>query len=400
MFRPALYLLSVLAFTSLQCQPAVVGVVGPHHDGHDHGHDHDAAAGANDVVRISDPGRQLIGLKVEAATFQECRSTLKAMGKLLAPRTKMAMVGYAFPGRIAEIHVQIGDWVVKDQPLVTLESQEVGTAKSEFFKTVADLELATLNFEREKRLLDSGIGVEKNFAAAEAQLKIAQENQNAAHKRLHVLGFTEEQVAEAAEQHQVSSTVTLFAPISGKVTENHAVLGALTDQTTELLTIIDPTMLWADAQIYEKDIAKVRIGQQVETIVPAYPQEIFPGSVSYIGDVVDDETHTITVRAEVNNPDQRLKPGMFANVNIVLNGDAPTLVVPTTAVLEDREQKIVFVKHDDSFLPRQVETGINDGEHLQILSGLAAGEEVVTEGNLQLRSVLKGEVLKQAGHHH
>lgn len=393
MVRLAVCLLGILAFTSLQCQPAAVEVAEPAHSG-------PAVTTAKDAVSLSEPDRQLIGLEVQPVSAQECRSTLKAMGKLLPPQTKTAIVGYAFSGRVFEVHVKIGDWVEKGQPLVTLESQEVGTAKCDFFKAVADLELAKLNFDREKRLLDSGIGIEKNFAAAEAELKIAQENRDAAHKRLHVLGFDEPQLEEIAEAHQIHPAITLFAPLAGKVVKNDAVLGALVDQTTQLMTIIDPKTLWVDAQIYENDVAKIKIGQKVEVRVPAYPDEVFPGTVIYISDVVDEQTRTIAVRAEVDNAEQRLKTGMFADVGLLLMEEREALVVPRDAVLEEGLQQVVFVKSGESFVSRTVQTAAIDGDCLQVLGGLKAGEEVVTVGNHLLRSRLKQGVLEQAGHHH
>jgi len=354
---------------------------------------------AGEAVQLPAESRDLVGIEVDKVTSRECRCTLKAMGKVLAPQPQTAIVSHAFPGRVAEVHVNIGDWVEKDQALVTLESNAVGDARSEFYKAKADLELAEINLAREKRLSESGIGIQKNYVAAETEHKIAESNAEAAEKKLHVLGFTEEQVREIAETHQVNSTVTLYAPIAGKVVAIEAVLGAFVDQSTEMLTIIDPTLLWVDAEIYEKDLAKVRIGQEVEITVPAYPDEVFRGKLSYIGDVVDEDTRTITVRAEVENGDQRLKPGMFADICILLNGGEQALVVPTAAVLEERDQKIVFVQHEDAFVCREVQTGVVNGDYQQIVAGLAPNEQVVIQGNHELKSKLQEDVLKAAHVH-
>jgi len=354
---------------------------------------------AGETVELSAESRDLVGIEVDKVKSRECRCTLKAMGKVLAPRPQTAIVSHAFPGRVAEVHVNIGDWVEKGQALVTLESNEVGDAKSEFYKAIADRELAELNLAREKRLSEGGIGIQKNLLAAETEHKIAQSNAEAAEKKLHVLGFTEDQVQETAETHQISPAITLYAPIDGKVVAIEAVLGAFVDPSTEILTIIDPTLLWVDAEIYEKDLAKVRIGQEVEITVPAYPDEVFHGKLSYIGDVVDEDTRTITVRAEVENDDHRLKPGMFADVCILLNGGEMALVVPTAAVLEEGDRKIVFVQHEDAFVCREVETGVVNGDYQQIVAGLAPNEQVVIQGNHELKSKLQEDVLKAAEVH-
>lgn len=366
---------------------------------HVHGRAPSESSSAGNLVRLSDSASELVGIKLEKAKSRECRSVLKAMGKVLAPQPQKAVVSHAFSGRVAEIHVKIGEWVDEGQALLTLESHEIGSAKSEFYKALADLELAKLNLEREERLLEEGIGLKKNYLAAEAAHKIAQSNAEAAHKKLHVLGFNDEQVQEIADTHQINPSITLFSPIAGRVVTHRAVLGAVVDPSTELLTIIDPTRLWVDAEVYEKDIAKVRIGQEVEIGVPAYPAEVFRGKISYIGDVVDGETRTITVRSEVDNQQQRLKPGMFADVNVLLNGRCELLVVPSAAILEEGREKIVFVKEQDHFVRREVETGIIDGDYQQIVKGLGPGDEVVVEGNHELKSKLQEEVLETAHVH-
>lgn len=393
MFRYALALVAVAAVASgcqRNGQPSA----------HDHDHEsHSSATAEADNVRLSDAQSEFAGLEVKEASRQKSKSVLKAMGKLLAPKPRTAIVSHPFSGRVAKVHVSVGDWVEEGKPLITLESQEVGDAKSEFYKAVADLELSQLNLEREQHLMKQEIGLQKNLVAAEAAFKIAQSTAEAAEKTLHVLGFTEEQVREIAQTHQISPQITLFAPISGRVVVNEAVLGALVDASTEILRIIDTTVLWADAEIYEKDIAKVRTGQKVEIVVPAYPEKVFSGAVSYIGSLVDETTRTITVRAEVANPDAELKPGMFADVKILLNGDSAMLVVPDQAILQDGNAKIVFVQVGDLYERREVESGSLDGAYRQILGGLEAGDKVVVQGNYQLRSVLLSGVL-QAGHTH
>ncbi|MBN1588522.1 MAG: efflux RND transporter periplasmic adaptor subunit [Pirellulales bacterium] len=340
----------------------------------------------------------MAGIQMTKVEPRACRCVLRAMGKLLAPPPRTAVVGHAFPARVTAIHAKVGDWVENGQRLVTLESQEVGIARSEFYKALADLELAKLTLAREERLLKEGIGIKKNHLAAETACEIAQLNAEAAEKKLHVFGFTEEQVEQMVKTHQISPTITLHAPIAGKIVSNVPILGTYIDESTEILKIIDITMLWVDAELYEKDIAKVRIGQKVDIIVPAYPDRVFHGTLSYIADVVHPETRTITVRAEVGNKDQRLKPGMFANVIIHLNGDCQSLTVPVSAVLEEGDQRFVFVRRDSRFVRLEVKTGAIEGGYQQILKGLRSGEEVVIQGNQILKSKLQEEVLHQAIH--
>jgi membrane fusion protein, heavy metal efflux system len=350
-------------------------------------------------LHLTDSERKAIDLETVAASYQPMSLHLRATGKVLASPFRKAIVSYPFPARIAKIHVRPGDWVNTGQELVTLQSEAVGEAKSEYFKALADFELAKSSYEREKRLFDRGAGAGKNLQAAEAERKVAEANLNAAEKKLHVLGFTEAQVKRAAETHEINATITLFAPLPGKIVDNNVALGAMVDQTSEILTVLDPSVLCVDADIYERDIAAVRKGQEVELTVPAYPDLVFKGRVQYIGDVLKEETRTVTVRTEVENEEYRLKPGMFASLTILLDRQARALTVPQAAVLDDRDRKIVFISKGAEFFPRVVVTGPKMDGYIEVLSGLAEGDSVVTRGNYQLKSKLYDEVLKGSGVH-
>jgi len=351
------------------------------------------------VVRLSDTGRKLADVKLAEVRKGEGRDVLKAMGKTVTPEAQMAIVSHAFPGRIAEVRAKVGDWIDKGQSVIVLESQSVGEAKSDFIKAVASLELAKVNRDIEERLLKDGTSARRGLLAAEAEYKLAQVTADAAERKLHVLGFTEERVKEVTTNHEISPSITLTAPIAGKIVASQAILGGMVDQTTEILTVVDPRLLWTHAEVFEKDLAKVKVGQKVEIAVPAYPGEVFRGTVSHIGDLVNEETRTITVRTEVANEDLRLKPGMFADVSILRNGTEPMVLVPSAAVLDDGKRKIVFVKQNDGFVLRQVEINVIEGDQVQIVKGLQAGEEVVVQGNHQLRSELQRELLEAAHAH-
>jgi membrane fusion protein, heavy metal efflux system len=351
------------------------------------------------VLRLNEKEHAAVELETAAASYRPMSSHLQVTGKIFAHQMRKAIVSYPFPARIASIHVRPGDWVEPGRPLVTLQSEAVGEAKADYFKAQADLELARHNHEREKRLFERGAGAGKNLQAAEAELKVAAAVLDAAEKKLHVLGFTEEMVKRAGESHEINPLITLFAPIAGAVVENALVVGGMVDQATEILTILDPRTLCADADVYERDIAKVQKGQAVEITVPAFPGLVFQGKLQYIGDVLKEETRTITVRTEVENRGLRLKPGMFASLRIVLDEQSRALVVPDSAVLDDGGEKILFVKKDGAFHPRVVTLGSKVDGFVEVLQGVAEGEEVVTSGSYQLKSKLYDEIVKAAGIH-
>lgn len=350
-------------------------------------------------VSLTEAEEQAVHPETSMAIYRPVSRELTAMGKILANQYRKAIVSYPFPARVAEIHARIGDHVKKGQKLMVLQSEEVGEATSAFYKASADLELAKVNYERERQLFEKGVGAKKNFLVAEAGLKVAEANLNAAEKKLHVLGFSENEVAHIRNTHQINPVITLYAPIEGKIIMSSVILGEMIGESTEILTIMDPSILWADAEIYEKDIAEINIGQQVVAHVPAYPEEPFPGNITYISDLLNESTRTVTVRSEIKNRSNKLKPGMFASLRIVLGLDGKALCIPSKAVLDDKGGQLVFVKSMGVYYPMEVQTGTKNGDFITIMSGIQEGDEVVTSGNFQLKSKLYEEILKSSGVH-
>ncbi len=348
-------------------------------------------------VSLSEKEKEVIEIQTVKVSRQPFKPFLQAAGKVLAPYSKMSLISYAFPARVVRIHGQVGDWVDKNAPLITLQSEEVGRAKADFFKARADYELAQRNLARQKRLFERGAGAQKELLIAEAEFKVAEASFNATEKKLHVLGFSEEEIKLIAETHQVNPIITLYSPIRGKIVEVKVVPGEMVDQTKEIMTILDPSLLWVDAEIFERDISKVRIGQEVEVMVQAYPEKLFSGKVTYVGDVLKEETRTVTVRTEVANQGLWLKPGMFASIKIYLHEEKPVLMVPEAAVLDDQGEKFVFVRQGDVFQPKKLVLGPKQDGFFEVLSGLNEGEEVVTQGSYTLKSKLLQDVLKKAG---
>lgn len=370
------------------------------HRKHNRQQSHAANTAVGGVVALSEDEAAAVELSTAPVECRPVSHTLDAMGKVLGDPALMAIVSYPFPARISETHVSVGDWVTAGQPMVTLQSEEVGVAMAEFYEAQAGLELAQANHERARILHERGVGAKKDLLSGEADLKVAVAQLESAEKKLHLLGFSEAQLNEIEETHRVNPEITLFAPISGKAARLDAVRGTMVDQSHEILLILDPTHLVVDAEVYERDIAAVHVDQDVEITVPAFPNVPFKGRISYVGDVLNDATRTITVRTKLANTQGKLKPGMFANVRIELDRRADGLVVPTSAVIHDIDDyHLVFVVNAGSYEARRVGVGLEVDGMVEILSGVAAGEEVVTQGAYQLMAKFR-EAELSTGHAH
>lgn len=186
----------------------------------------------------------------------------------------------------------------------------------------------------------------------------------------------------------------LKAPIDGVIIERKATTGELVNQATEIYTISDPAELWAIAEVKERDIAAVKVGQDAAFAALAYPGEKFHGKVVLVGNQVESGSRTVEVRIAVDNADGRLKPGMFADVEIVTTILANVLLIPDGALQTEGADQIVFVALDgNTFERRVVKLGWEQTGRVQILSGVQAGENIVTDGSFILKSeMLKGQL--------
>jgi multidrug efflux pump subunit AcrA (membrane-fusion protein) len=186
----------------------------------------------------------------------------------------------------------------------------------------------------------------------------------------------------------------LKAPIDGVIIERSATVGELLDKGEEVCTISDPAQLWAIAEIKERDIAVVKIGQEATFTVLSYPQEKFHGKVVLIGNQVEAASRTLEVRIAVDNADGRLKPGMFADVEIITTMLDNVLLIPDSALQTEGEDQIVFVALDgNKFEKRTVKIGDEQQGRVRVLEGLKAGDKIATEGSFILKSeMLKGQL--------
>jgi membrane fusion protein, heavy metal efflux system len=187
------------------------------------------------------------------------------------------------------------------------------------------------------------------------------------------------------------------APISGTITEKHAIVGELSDPSKSLFTVVDLSSVWVVVDIYEKDLSKVHKGQTATVTVDAYPDVKLSGRVTYLADVLDASTRTLKARVEVANPHRKLKPEMFARIELTPPASAAmTLAVPEDAVQEIDGKKIIFVTNENQkeFRAEAVELGRSVGGMVEILSGLKEGNRYAEKGSFILKSELKkGELL-------
>jgi membrane fusion protein, heavy metal efflux system len=344
----------------------------------------EAVQGARRTLAVTPEGRDAIGLAVDEVQPTALILAVTAPSKVRADQDKIALVAPTIEGRISRVFASWGDWVTAGQVLAHLESVEVGQAKASYFQARAGLSLAKSNLERKRRLFDEQIIAEKDLLEAEAEYTAVQAGADAAEKALHVIGFTEEEMAGLSESHDLTAVMPVISPIAGTIVDRKAVVGALAEPSGELFTVMDLSTVWVDAEVYEKDLAKVRPGQRVEVSLTAYPGETFLGRVKYIGDSLDEDRRTAVVRTVVENSDGRIKPGMFATSRIIVTERPEALVLPEGTVMEQGGRSVVVVEEGSGYGLREVTPGLTGDGMVEIVEGLDAGERVVIRGHYQI----------------
>jgi cobalt-zinc-cadmium efflux system membrane fusion protein len=334
------------------------------------------------------------GIKTEAISLRPVSVEYAFTGKVSVNETRLAHVGPRIPGRAIEVFANPGDYVKKGQPLAVIDSPELGEAQSQYLKAKTAFEIAEKSFERAKIVLEGKVISTGEFQRREGEYLSAKTELKAAEDRLHLLGMTEKEISAIGKEHTINSRVAIYSPISGAVIERHLTLGEVVEPVKPLFTVADLSNLWVIADIPEADIPKIKKGQSVAIVVSPYPEKVFKGKISYISDVIDTETRSVKVRAEVDNAKGTLKPEMFATVRISTSEKGKVLAIPESAVQREGNKSIVFVAVDEhEFEKRVVEIGPRlDGLH-RVLSGVKEGEKIVVKGAFILKSEgQKGEL--------
>jgi cobalt-zinc-cadmium efflux system membrane fusion protein len=356
------------------------------------------SANKDNLVEMSVSAQQHIGMVVAPAALTQLTEYLRATGTVQPIDSRVGVVGPLARGRIAEVRAKIGDRVEAGQTLAVFDNIEAGELLSQEQSAHADLERlraqlipATRQAERSHHLADIGAGAEKDYESSkaekegiEADIRSQQALIDGIRQRLRRFGVSDDSL-------RGTFLTPLKAPFSGVITKAQASPGDVVDAGREVFTVADLSRVWVQAEVYEKDLGRVRIGQSAFITVDTYPNRPFEGKVAYISDVLDPQTRTARVRCEVANRDLRLKTDMFANIELPTKFSKQALTVPASALQEVEGKNVVFIRHSATqFEKREVEKGVMVNSQTEIVSGLKPGEPVVTQGAFHLKSILAG----------
>ena len=361
---------------------------------------------ASKAIEIEPDIQRAAGLADQAAERRAISETIQTTGVVGPDETRLARIRPLAEGRVSRVAVRVGDRVSAGQTLLVYDSVTAGEFVSEYRAAVATLERAAADVEVARRAVEradnlveiGGIAKgERDRRAAEHQRAIAEMNSARAsvtnlEQKLTRLGMSRKDLEQIRSGGDVDAAArsAVSAPFGGVVTEVHAAPGEVITPERELFVIADLSRVWIQGDVYQKDIARIQVGQNAVVSIDAYPGETFTGKVTYVSNVLDPDTRTAKVRCEFPNRDGRLKVQMFATVALPVSMPRETLVIPSRAVQDIDGVPTVFVRVDEEkFETRPVRIGAAIGDSVEVAEGLKPGERVVTDGALMLKSRLK-----------
>ena len=302
------------------------------------------------------------------------------VGKIAYNEKVTSRISSPVAGRVIGTPVTLGAQVQPGSTLLELDSPDVATAEADYVSAQADLTLAQKAWNRQQELY---VGK----AISQKDLEQAQDDFNDAHGALQ---RTQQRLKNLrVSAGQINGHFALRSSIQGIVVERNVNPGleVRPDLDTPLYVVSDIKKLTLLMEVFEVNLGKIRLGQKLSVSVPAYPGQIFPATVQYISQVLDENTRTVQVRCDLPNPDGRLLPGMYATINVDSAPNDQAIVIPLTAVFTEGDSDYVFIALEDHhYKQRPVEIGLRLKDKAVVTEGLQPGEQLVTEGALMLRT--------------
>lgn len=330
--------------------------------------------GDNVIVPESNPVFKKI--KTEVVSEQEHSDGVVSAGTIQAIPNHYAEIASPFSGRITKSFIQLGQNVSAGSPLFEILSSDYFSVQKDYTDALNDVQLAEKNYKRQQDLVKHGVGIQKELDEAETDFKNKKTALSNASSALKVY---------SSKGGGIGSPLIVRAPINGEVISNKIVNGQfLKGDADPVIIIAELSKVWISGNVKEKDIRFVNTGDQVSIKVSAYPDKNITGKVYHINEIVDEDTRSIKVLIECNNPDRKLKPGMYATVNFSTT-PTRTIMIPVTALMQQDSSQYVWVKTGkNQFAKRSITTGETDQKTVRVASGLKVGETIMTEGGIYM----------------
>lgn len=329
------------------------------------------------------------GIEVQAVSQSSAAGRVRVPGTVQPKAYRTTVVTSLVGGRITRVPVELGQTVRRGQTLAEVYSPELAEAQTRFIAARAELDAHDRELRRTERLVEIGAASRQELERIHAEHTTATTTVQSHRSRLTLFGVSEGQIAKLASGLAMTPTVSIPSPLDGVVTTREANPGMNVDPSAPLFTVADLSTVWIVGDLNERDLAGVRIGSPVIITTASIPGATREGKVGYIDPQIKADTRSAQVRVEITNPGQQLRLGMYVDMELGEGGSETAMIVPRSAVQIVGNRSVVYVAvpgQAGRFIQRVIETGQTVGDAIQVLSGLTAGDVIVTRGSFAVRS--------------
>lgn len=334
------------------------------------------------------------GIKLIKVGEAEIRDLLRIPGSIQVDEQRMARIGAPVTGRISDIDVVLGQRVKRGQILATVNSTELAQNQLAYIKALQQIALQEKAVERAKALLEADVIAPAELQKREFELNGARADLIAARNQLRVLGMSQDNIDRLSRSSQMDTFSNINARIAGTVISRKINLGQVVQPADELFVVADLSTVWAVAEVPEHQIDLIEVGQEVDIEIPAIYEKPIKGKLIFVGDVVNPETRTVTVRSEILNNKQEIKPDMLVSM-LVLSKPSKKLSVPAQAIVRENDKNYVFVQlAPNKFRLREVTLDEEYQGNVAVINGLVANETIIVEGAFHVNNERKRKELE------
>jgi cobalt-zinc-cadmium efflux system membrane fusion protein len=353
-------------------------------------------------LKLSAEERQNVGLKTVAADLRGIEQVIRVAGIVRPHPDKEAQVSSRVSGKVAGLFSQVGDVVKRGQRLADIQSAEMQKTQVELLQAENKLTLVKAELDRIQALVESKIAARKELIAAQNQYQTVQNEIHGLEQQLIILGLSESAVKKIRTEKAIA-TFAVVAPIGGVIAERNVVLGETVEPSKVIFKILDPSILFIEGSAFDEALPQLKIGQTVRIRLGSYPKDLFTGKIARFSPSIDPQKRVLRLWAEVPNREGKLKPNLFAEMDVVVGGGQEMLAIPLEALITAEGESFVFVEEKGSFRRAGVILGARDDRFVEVKKGLLPGDLVVTDGKQQIYTkslMARGGGAALGGHTH
>ncbi len=345
-------------------------------------------------VHLTQKQENSLGIKVETLTGGSASSTISRPASVMYDLDQIAKVGPRIEAKVVKVMKDLGERVQKERPIALMSSVKLGKAKADYIRLRAQLKAEQARYEREQSLYKQEISSQAELLDAEANYQEAKAELNSAAEALRLYGMSQKDIENIqAGSDQPLSHFYLTSPLDGVIQERDISPGQTISPSETPIHVANLSKMWVMINAYEQDIRYLSKGQSVSLSVRSIPGETFEGTTDWVSYSLEEQTRTMPVRAVVENPNRKLRAGMFGTARISTGKERNVAMIPVDAVQTINSNKMVFVpgKEDGSYKPVEVMLGNENEGYVEVASGLQPGDQAVIAGAFDLKSALTSQ---------